>query len=187
LLIAAGFATAWQGSAPAPMTSMLAIYVGLYVSFLVLPFALPISLAPTWPLRPMPWVTSALAGPAFFYVLYRSVVAGWGKAWIGLLPVAMAAMSVAALGGVTGRFPASSATADGEGAPRRLDYLALFSAVALGFIALAIPLQVDRQWITLGWALEAVAVWWLFGRLAHPGLKYFGALLFIAVGARLLV
>ena len=50
--------------------------------------------------------------------------------------------------------------------------------MALGFVATAIPLQLDRQWITIGWALEAAAVWWLFGRLPHPGLKYLGLLLF---------
>jgi uncharacterized membrane protein len=59
--------------------------------------------------------------------------------------------------------------------------------VALGFVTVAIPLQLDRQWITVGWALEALAVWWLFGRLPHAGLKYLGAALFAAVGVRLLV
>ena len=187
LLVAAGFSTFWQMTASnaAGATSALAIYLALYVGFLALPFAVPRSLAPTWAVRATPWVASALAGPAFFLVLYRAVVAGWGKAWIGLLPVAMAAASVAALAGVARGFPAGAR--DPEARRRRLDYLALFAAVALGFIALAIPLQVDRQWITLGWALEAAAVWWLFGRLPHSGLKFFGAALFTAVGARLLV
>ncbi len=54
-------------------------------------------------------------------------------------------------------------------------------------MALAIPLQLDRQWITIGWALEAAAVWWLFTRLPHPGLRAFGAALFASVGARLLL
>src|SRR5574340_996100 len=40
---------------------------------------------------------------------------------------------------------------------------------------------------SVGWALEAAAVWWLFGRLPHPGLKYLGALLYAFVGARLLL
>ena len=46
-----------------------------------------------------------------------------------------------------------------------MDLLALFAALALGFVALAIPLQLDRQWITVAWALEALAVWWLLDHL----------------------
>jgi uncharacterized membrane protein len=76
---------------------------------------------------------------------------------------------------------------DAEGRQRQLDWLAAFAAIALGFVALAIPLQLDRQWITVAWALEAAAVWWLYGQLPHPGLRLFGALLFASVGARLLL
>jgi uncharacterized membrane protein len=141
-------------------------------------------LAPGWKDRRLPWISSALAGPLFFPPLYRAVSLGWGKAYIGVLPLILAVLSVAAVLGVSRVFAAGP-----EGTPearRRLGYLALFSAVALGFIALAVPLQLHRQWITVGWALEAAAVWWLFGRLPHPGLKYFGALLYAGVGARLL-
>jgi uncharacterized membrane protein len=92
---------------------------------------------------------------------------------------------VAALRGVAKAF--ARKLSDTSAAQRRLRYLALFSAISLGFVALAIPLQLDRQWITIGWALEASAVWWLFGGLPHPGLKYFGLLLFAAVGVRLLL
>jgi uncharacterized membrane protein len=185
LVAAAAFATLWHEVAfrLSHFPEILAAYAGLYLAFLVLPFVLPASMTSGWKERPLPWVASALAGPAFFLVLYRAIVAGWGKAWIGALPVLLAALSVAALAGVSRRFP--------PGGPERaqklrLDYLALFAAVALGFVALAIPLQVGRQWITLGWALEAAAVWWLFGRLPHPGLKYFGAVLYVLVGVRLL-
>jgi Predicted membrane protein (DUF2339) len=185
LVAAAAFATLWHEVAfrLSHFPAILAAYAGLYLAFLVLPFVLPASMTSGWRERPLPWVTSALAGPAFFLVLYRAVVAGWGKAWIAVLPVLLAALSVAALAGVSRRFP--------PGGPERarklrLDYLALFAALALGFVALAIPLQVGRQWITLGWALEAAAVWWLFGRLPHPGLKYFGAILYVLVGVRLL-
>jgi uncharacterized membrane protein len=104
---------------------------------------------------------------------------------IGLLPLLLAGISVAGLRGVARRFVAAPRAP--VASQRRLRYLALFSAVALGFVAVAIPLQLDRQWITVGWALEAFAVFWLFGLLPHPGLKYFGAGLFAAMGARLLV
>jgi uncharacterized membrane protein len=63
----------------------------------------------------------------------------------------------------------------------------LFSAIALGFVAAAISLQFEKQWLTIGLALEAAAVFWLFGLVPHPGLKYLGLLLFGVVGARLIV
>ena len=176
------YALLWQENYfhPSDLAVVLPIYAAYFLAFLAVPF-----LQERWRDRPMPWLTSALAGPAYFLPLYRAVVAGWGKAWIGLLPVVMAAAVLAALIGVARRFRA--APADAEGPNLRLRYLALFAAVALGFVTLAIPLQLDRQWITIGWALEAAALWWLFTRLPHPGLRLFGAALFAAVGARLLL
>ncbi len=63
--------------------------------------------------------------------------------------------------------------------------LVWFSAVALGFISVAIPLQLEKEWITLGWALEGTAVLVLWRRLDHPGLKYFGLALLAVVSTRL--
>jgi uncharacterized membrane protein len=158
-------------------------YVAIYAVFVVLPFAVTPRLRPAWPQRPWPWLTAALIGPAMFLLFYDLWSRVWGLAWIGALPVLLAAVSVATLYGISVRFAAGADAADAQ---RRLDYLALFAAVALGFVATAIPLQLDRQWITIGWALEAAAVWWLFGLLPHPGLKYFGLALYAAVGLRLL-
>ena len=159
-------------------------YLAIYVVFLVLPFAVTRRLLPAWTASPAPWLTAALIGPAMFWPFYDTWTRLWGKAWVGVLPVALAAASLAALAGISGRFAAGG---DAAAQRRRLNYLALFAAVALGFVATAIPIQLDRQWITIGWALEAAAVWWLFGILPHPGLKYFGLALYLAVGARLLI
>lgn len=185
--VSALYASVWQESYfhPTDLRVVLPTYAALFLAFLALPFLVPAPVQGLWRRRPLPWLTSALAGPAFFLPLYRAVAAGWGKAWIGALPLLMAAATVAALSGVARRFTA--APADAEGSHRRLRYLALFAAIGLGFVALAIPLQLDRQWITIGWALEAAAVWWLFTRLPHPGLRVFGAALFAFVGARLLL
>ena len=72
-----------------------------------------------------------------------------------------------------------------EKQPERLSALVWFSAVALGFLSVAIPLQLDKEWITIGWALEGLAVIALWKRLDHPGLKYFGLALLGAVTLRL--
>ena len=181
----AAFAGKWHASyfAAADWPVALPIYAAFYLAWLALPFAMPRPLAPSWRGQPWPWLASALSGPLFFLPIYKACVAAWGKDFIGALPVAMAAASVFALAAVRQRYAADDAAL----AQQRLRNLALFGAVALGFISVAIPLQLDKQWITLGWALEAAAVWWLYLRVPHVGLKYFGAALFLVVGARLLV
>jgi uncharacterized membrane protein len=63
--------------------------------------------------------------------------------------------------------------------------LVWFSAVALGFIAVAIPLQLEKEWVTIGWALQGFAVILLWKRLDHAGLKWFGLALLAAVAVRL--
>src|SRR4029453_16166640 len=63
--------------------------------------------------------------------------------------------------------------------------LALFGGAALFFITLIVPIQVDRQWITVGWGLGGAAVCWLFHRVPHPGLRLTGVVLLVAVFARL--
>jgi uncharacterized membrane protein len=63
--------------------------------------------------------------------------------------------------------------------------LALFGGAALFFITLIFPIQFDRQWITLGWALEGVALCWLFQRVPHPGLRLVGTALLVVAFVRL--
>jgi hypothetical protein len=159
--------------------------VAIYLTFVVLPFVLSAVRPDPWRRAAGAWLASALIGPALFFLFRDAWVSQWGAGSIGLLAVLLAAVSVAALAGVGRVFAAEPG--DAAGAARRLNYLALFSAIALGFVATAIAIQLDRQWWTIGWALEAAAVFWVFGLLPHPGLKYFGLLLFGAVGVRLLL
>ena len=57
--------------------------------------------------------------------------------------------------------------------------------MALFFITLIFPIQFDRQWITIGWALEGAALLWLFHRVPHPGLRLTGVGLLVAAFVRL--
>jgi uncharacterized membrane protein len=68
---------------------------------------------------------------------------------------------------------------------RVLSRLALVSAAALAFITVAIPLQLEKQWITIGWALEGAALVWLFKRIPHRGLLVWSGALLTAVFVRL--
>ena len=183
--VSAALATVWHFNYfhDSDVAVVTPIYAAFYLAFLALPFAMPKSLVQTWPQRLWPWLVSGLSGPLFFLVLYKVFVAACGKSYVGVLPVAMAGLSVASLAQVMKRF----AAADPAMQQARLRNVALFAAVALGFVSVAIPLQLDKQWITIGWALEGAAVWWLYRRVPHPGLKYFGAVLFAIVSARLLV
>jgi uncharacterized membrane protein len=62
--------------------------------------------------------------------------------------------------------------------------------VAGGILALvtaAIPLQLEKEWITIGWALLVPALAWLHSRVPHRGLLAWIGALAIAVTVRLAV
>jgi uncharacterized membrane protein len=63
--------------------------------------------------------------------------------------------------------------------------LALVAGAALAFVTVAIPLQLDKQWITIGWALEGAALAWLYRRIPHRGLLLTSAGLLGAAFVRL--
>ena len=63
--------------------------------------------------------------------------------------------------------------------------LAWQGGAALLFISLIFPIQFDREWITLGWALEGFALIWLFRRIPHRGLRMVGAALLCVAFVRL--
>ncbi len=148
-------------------------------------------LRPSFRPRRGPYLAGALSGPALFLPILTVVTDAVGKRAIGLLPLSFAFLAVLGLAAVQRLaslpLPAAIAALFTDEVRRRrgLGNQALFAACALGFVAVAIPLQLDRQWIIVGWALEAAAVWWLYRRLPHIGLKYFGIALFAAVLLRL--
>ncbi len=123
------------------------------------------------------WRAAALAAPPWM----PSLLATWNHLWdrhaIGLVPILLAVVMV----GVAQRARALWS----EDHPVRLSALVWLLAVALGFITAAVPIQLDRSWLTIGWALEGVAVMMLWQRLDHPGLKWFGLALLAAVTVRL--
>jgi uncharacterized membrane protein len=59
------------------------------------------------------------------------------------------------------------------------------ASLALLFITLIFPVQFERQWITIGWALEGVALLWLFHRVPRRGLRLTGVGLLVAAFVRL--
>ena len=66
-----------------------------------------------------------------------------------------------------------------------LGTLALVAGTALAYITVAIPLQLEKHWITVGWALEGAALAWLYRRVPHRGLLLAAGALCAAVFVRL--
>lgn len=116
-----------------------------------------------------PWLASALFGPLVFPLTFFVVKRAWPNDMMGLLPAVFALASLVAVVLLVKRDPPES--------PRRLGRLALFGGIALLFITLIFPIQFERQWITIAWALEGVAVLWLYQRVPHRGLPIAAVLL----------
>jgi uncharacterized membrane protein len=72
----------------------------------------------------------------------------------------------------------------GERTPGRL---AMVAGTVLAFITVAIPLQLEKQWITIGFALLAAALAWLWRRIPHNGLVYWTGGLLLTVFVRLVL
>ena len=159
-------------SAEAPGLA-LAWYAVFYVVFAAYPFAFRREFARLTG----PWAVAALSGVAQFWMVYHAIKLGWPNNLLGLVPAAFALAPMGSLVAIL---------RSGEGDnPKRLNQLAWFGGAALFFITLVFPIQFDRQWLTVAWALEGAALLWLFHRVPHPGLRATGAVLLVVAFARL--
>ena len=123
-----------------------------------------------------PHAAAVLASAAFFLAARTAIEdAGYGHA-IGVLPVVQAALLLVLLRRLVTLEPPEA---------RLMSRLALVAGAALAFVTVAIPLQLDKQWITIGWALEGAALVWLFRRIPHRGLLYWAGALLGAAFVRL--
>jgi len=147
---------------PAFAVIPLAWYAGFALLFLAFPFVALRDRTETI----TPWIVSALSGVLHFFLVHHVITLAWPNHIMGLLPVAFAVPVFGGLAYLVRSLPAE--------APKRLTLLAWFGGVALFFVTLIFPLQFDRQWITVGWALEGTALLWLFHRVPHAGLQLTG-------------
>jgi hypothetical protein len=123
-----------------------------------------------------PWLGAVLASIAFFLLTLDDLRHLGFRDVIGLLPVLQAAALAILLRRLLNLEPV------GERDPGRL---ALVAGAVLAFVTVAIPLQLEKQWITIGWALLAAALAWLHGRIPHRGLLWWVFGLTAAVFVRL--
>lgn len=156
-----------------PLNLVLAWYLVFFALFTVFPFLFRRSFEN----RVVPWAAAAMAGPPQFFLVHRFVASVYPNQFMGLLPAAFALPELLSLVIVLKTVPAETKA--------RLTQLAWFGGVALFFITLIFPIQFDRQWITIGWALEGAALLWLFHRVPHPGLRLVGVSLLAVAFVRL--
>jgi hypothetical protein len=158
---------------PAHATLPLIWYLGFCVLFTIFPFVFHRRFAE----KTIPWATAALARPLHFYLIYQLIRTAYPSGIPGLVPVVFAVPALLGLFVLLKRTPLTSSARNAQ--------LALFGGAALFFITLIFPIQFDRQWITVGWALEGAALCWLFNRVPHPGLRLAGVGLLVVVFVRL--
>lgn len=120
---------------------------------------------------------SAASGVVFFGIAWASTATEtdlpWGALALGIGIVYLAAVVPAA------RLWRSR--------PEAAPALAAFAAAVTTFVSLAVPLELERQWVTVGWAIEVAALVWLAGRFRLPVLAGLARLLALGVAVRLLV
>lgn len=122
-------------------------------------------------------LTSAVAPFTLAYPLYLLWHAAMGSEVDGVLPVLLGANAL--VGALVVVRSSPQARFERE--------VALLTAVALAGVAIAVPLQLDRAWLTVGWAILVALLAQVHRRLKHPLFVGFAAVLALAVAARLLV
>ena len=124
------------------------------------------------------WLSSAAAPIAHYPVLYVLAKPDWGTDRLGAAAVLFGLAAFAAL-----RRSLSLLEQDAE---ERRFAAALFGAVTLVFITAAIPILLDKEWITVAWALEAAGLAWLSTKNGEKGLVQGSAILAGAAFVRLI-
>jgi uncharacterized membrane protein len=125
-----------------------------------------------------PYIAAIAMSVSFFFLARHAIVHAGLEDFIGALPLLQAALLGVLVKTLLRIEP------PGE---RLLSRLALTAGAALAFVTVAIPLQLDKEWITIAWALEAAALVWLFRKVPHNGLLVAAAALFATVFVRLVL
>jgi uncharacterized membrane protein len=150
--------------------SALGWSVGFYAVFMLFPFAFRKHLRGI-----AAWRVSALAGLAQWPLVWAAMERTLGAPAMALVPAFFAIPSLICL------VREISAEKD----EWRVSKLAWFGGITLLFVTVIIPIQFDKEWLTVGWTLEGAALLWLYHRVPHEGLKGWGLGLLAISFARL--
>jgi uncharacterized membrane protein len=153
-------------------TEVLTLATSLYAVFTVYPFVLGSRARESRD----PYLT-AIGGSVFYFFAARlALLQGGLSSLVGAVPVFEGAVLALLLRALLRIEPSGG---------RDLGRLAIVAGSALAFATVAIPLQLEQQWITIGWALEGAALAWLYRRIPHRGLLYSATALLSVVFVRL--
>lgn len=108
----------------------------------------------------------------YFAVSYRLVDQAYGYRWVAIVTLALGAFYVAHVWYFLVR--------------RLLDRELLFCFIGLAafFLAVTVPLLLSAEWITVSWAIQALVILWIAGKLDSRFLRYVAYLLYMIVAAR---
>jgi uncharacterized membrane protein len=168
-----GFALfAWHQQHPAAWKELLTLSAALYFIFT----AYPLMVGSQVRRDREPWLTALLAAGITFFAARAAFSAGDLDWMIGVLPIVQGLVTAVLLSGLLRLEPPGQ---------RDLGRLAMVAGAALAFATVAIPLQLDHQWVTIGWALEGAALAWIYTKIPHRGLLLASFALLGVVFARL--
>ena len=153
------------------------VFLGFYITVTAVFFILPFYFKNDYFETTLPWGAAALSGPIHFCLFYDTVNRIYPNDIMGLLPAVMAVPFFFGLKTLIRWIPKDST--------KRTSILAWFGGSTLFFFTLIFPVQFDHQWLTIGWALEGLALIWLFRRIPHPGLHGLGFVLLLVTFLRL--
>ena len=154
---------------PGPLFTFALVIYAIYVAY-------PLVLGARAKRALEPYLAAVLASIPFFFLARYAMRIGGLDPMIGVLPVAQALVMLVLVVRLVRMEPPTE---------RQLTRLAIVAATALAFLTAAVPLQFEKQWITIAWALEGAALVWLYRRIAHRGLLAWAAALLAAVFVRL--
>jgi len=165
---------AWHDhhAAPAQWASSFALAAALYVVYVAHPLVLGRRARGSRD----PYLAAIVGSGWFFFAARAALLQGGFSQYVGAIPVIEGLVMAVLLRQLLAIEPSGA---------RDLGRLALVAATALGFATVAIPLQLNRHWITIGWALEGAALAWTYTRIKHRGLLYWASALLAVVFVRL--
>jgi uncharacterized membrane protein len=152
------------------------VFLGFYILATVFFFILPFYYKKDYLKTILPWATAASSGPLHFLLIYDAVKQVYPNSFMGLLPAVFAVPFFFGLTKLVAWIP--------KGSKNRNAIFAWFGGTTLFFITLVFPIQFDHQWLTVSWALEGVALIWLYRKVPHIGLRNVGMALLLVTFIR---
>lgn len=113
-------------------------------------------------LRPDRWAWLAGAGAAaiHFAFLYFTAAPVWGKTVLGIVALFLGGVAAA-----DRRFAVDASPTPAE----KAFVSALYGSLFVGLLTVAVPMLLEKEWITIVWAAEAAGLAWYSRRSPEPG------------------